>query len=73
MDSLSLERFNHILQKPLTSLTADEISFLKARRDALNAMQKEFYSEILTDKKVETIKVEAEVTTEEPKKTVKKK
>lgn len=72
MDNISLQRFNHILLKPIDSLSLDEISFLRARRNSLTAMQIQFYSEIL-DKKEETIKIEAEIKTEEPKKTVKKK
>jgi len=72
MDQISLERFNYILQKSIESLTADEISFLKARREALNPMQKEFYKDVIETKK-ETIKIESEIKTEEPKNTVKKK
>ena len=71
MDQISLERFNYILQKSIESLTADEISFLKARREALNPMQKEFYKDVIETKK-ETIKIESEIKTEEPKNTVKK-
>lgn len=68
MDSKSLERFNFILEKPLNSLTQDEISFLKARRDALNPIQREFYAEIIE----ETVATKEEAPAK-PKRTVKKK
>ena len=71
MDSKSLERFNHILTKPIAELTQDEISFLRARSGALNPMQMDFYKEIL---KVQVESVEEVATSEEkPKRTVKKK
>ncbi len=65
MDNISLQRFTHILQKPIEFLTSDEISFLKARRDALTPIQKEFYSEILGEKvsQTEEPKVEEKKTT----------
>ena len=71
MDSKSLERFNHILTKPISGLTQDEISFLRARSGALNAMQMDFYKEII---KVQVESVEEVATSDEkPKRTVKKK
>jgi hypothetical protein len=69
MDSKSLERFNFILSKPTNSLSEDEISFLKARRDALNAMQREFYAEVLGESVVAPVAEESS----EPKKTTRKK
>lgn len=65
MDNISLQRFTHILQKQIEFLTPDEISFLKARRDALTPIQKEFYSEILGGKvsQTEEPKVEEKKTT----------
>jgi len=71
MDSKSLERFNFILSKPTNSLSQDEISFLRARRDALNPIQKSFYAEILGESpKIEMVTPEK---TEEPKKTTRRK
>ena len=72
MDSKSLERFNFILEKPLNLLTQDEISFLKARRGALNPMQREFYAEII-EEKVVTEELPSEEAPVKPKRTVKKK
>jgi hypothetical protein len=69
MDSKSLERFNFILSKPTNALSEDEISFLKARRDALNAMQREFYAEVLGESVVASVAEE----TSEPTKTTRKK
>jgi hypothetical protein len=68
MDNISLQRFNHILQKPIQYLTQDEISFLKARRDALTPIQRAFYAEVLGEKVSQT-----EEPKEEEKKTAKKK
>jgi len=68
MDSVSLQRFNHILTKQISELTQDEISFLRARSGALNPIQLEFYTPLLIQK----VKSE-EVIEEKPKKTVKKK
>ncbi len=70
MDSKSLERFNFILSKPINALSQDEISFLKARRDALNPIQREFYAEVLGASVVAPV-VEEE--SSEPKKTTRKK
>jgi len=68
MDSVSLQRFNHILQKPIETLTDDEISFLKARRGELNAIQLSFYAAILQPK----VEAKTEEPKEEQKKTIKK-
>lgn len=70
MDNISLERFNYILQKQIAFLTPDEISFLKARRDALTPIQKAFYAELLEEKIEKDIVENTEV---EKKKPVKKK
>lgn len=58
MDSKSLERFNFILSKNIIELSEDEISFLRARRDSLNAMQKAFYAELLPKEEVENTESE---------------
>lgn len=71
MDSKSLERFNHILTKEIGALSQDEVSFLRARRESLNPIQKQFYAEILNEtSKVEVVETES---TEEPKKPTRKK
>jgi hypothetical protein len=70
MDSLSLQRFNHLLSKQIDELTQDEISFLRARRLSLSPTQLEIYSKVL---KIEPEVVEKKEETTEPKKVTRSK
>lgn len=62
MDSTSLERFSYILNKELNQLSQDEISFIKARQDYLNPIQKQFYKDLLEVKKEVVKEVEEKPT-----------
>jgi len=67
MDSSSLERFSFILNKELNQLTEDEISFIKARQDYLNPIQKQFYKDLIGNKDKELNKVEGKTKTKKVK------
>lgn len=64
MDATSLQRFGHILLKEINKLTQEEISFIRARQDYLNPIQKNFYAPILNNNE------ETKEVAQEPKKRI---